>query len=126
VYTRSHKNTSQLTIRELRRDGKLKIIEIGRKHFTTEAALKDMLAASTLTPRPQCRDQARVSDFTSARVAETAEKSISSSVDRAKLAQTAALMSLTELTKSSPNTSRGTTKRRKTSIVPMRSSSQTS
>ena len=114
-----------VTVRSLRRagrrDGKLKIIEIGRKHFTTEAALADMLTASTLTPRRQCPDRAKIPDSTSENVRD-GEQFGSFSPQRVKSAQAAALMSAQRLRKRANNTSPNTTERREASIVPIGSS----
>jgi hypothetical protein len=95
-----------VTINSLRRAGRagrLRIIAIGGKHYTTEAALADFLAGSTLRTPCRADDSPYVSG--SDQPEEIAEPHGSSSTDRAKLALEQALESANRLKRPCADTS---------------------
>jgi hypothetical protein len=92
----------KLTARSLRRmahQGRLRLIRIAGKDFTTEEFLNEMVAAATVTTvsSSTCPDADCQPDFTSAEAATTAPVSGSLSTERKKLAQAQALMIAQEL-----------------------------
>jgi hypothetical protein len=111
----------KLSARSLRRmahQGKLHLIRIAGKDFTTEEFLNAMVAVATVTTVSSsvCLDADCQPDCTSAEAATTDPACGSFSTERKKLAQAQALMIAQELKKPSKRISQKTTGRR---VVPI-------
>jgi hypothetical protein len=97
----------KVTVGSLRRaghEGRLHIIRLGARHYTTEAALADMLAAPTTEQRQQCQDPGRNPGSTFVQPVRDDTQPSSFATDRVKLARDAALMSVSALRKPSKRT----------------------
>jgi hypothetical protein len=99
------------TLRTEARRGRLKLVQLGGKHFVTEDALDELVAAATIVTSSPCPDADCQPDCTFAEAAMTAEAHTSFSTDRKKLAQAQALMIAQELRRPSGATSSKTTSR---------------
>ena len=85
----------EVTISALRKaghEGRLHAIRLGKRDFTTEAALAAMLAAPTTTPRSPCQDPGRSPGSTFVQPARDDTPPTSFSTERVKSARDAALM----------------------------------
>jgi hypothetical protein len=112
------------TLRAEARRGRLKLVQLGGKHFVTEDALDELVAAATIVTSPPCPDADCQHVSTSAVVATTEPASSSFSTDRKKLAQVQALMIAQELKKPSRPISPKTIGRRVVRLGPRNSSSR--
>ena len=105
--------------------GRLVIEKVGRRHFVTRAAIREMRRLCQLDV-PQKDHASGSSQNESASAANQSPPSGSSATARTKLARDAALLTLEKLNASFPATSRKSMSRAAARVIPLRSTQQTS
>ena len=114
---------TERTLRAEVRAGRLAVVKIRGKFFTTQQALSDMVAAATTPARPPCPAAVSQPGSICDRPEATAEPPGSFSTDRKRLALVQAQQTVQELRQLSKPTSRAAIDHPPAPVVPISSSS---